>query len=66
MTVTLNDKTYGIAEGTTLAAFIATQGLKPEGIAVAINNTVVPKKKWADTVLSDGQELILIRAVSGG
>lgn len=66
MTITLNDKIYNLAEGTSLASFIAAQGLKPEGIAVAIGNTVIPKAKWNETILQENQELILIHAVSGG
>lgn len=66
MTVFLNDKEHEVAEGTTLAAFIDSLGLKPQGIAVAVNYEVVPKDKWAETLLSDRLELMLIHAVSGG
>ncbi|MDR0733455.1 MAG: sulfur carrier protein ThiS [Dysgonamonadaceae bacterium] len=66
MKIILNDKPYAIAENTTLAAFIAMLELKPEGIAIAINNHVVPKDRWAKTRLTDKMELTLIHAVSGG
>jgi sulfur carrier protein len=66
MTVLLNDKSYEVAEGTSLAAFIDSLGLKREGIAVAVDYEVVPKEQWAETILSDGLELMLIQAVSGG
>ena len=66
MTIKLNDKSYEVAEGTSLAAFIESMGLKPQGIAVAINYDVVPKDKWEETILSDKMELMLIQAVSGG
>ncbi|MDR0687850.1 MAG: sulfur carrier protein ThiS [Prevotellaceae bacterium] len=66
MTVILNDKPHEVAEGTSLAAFIENLGLKQRGIAVAINYEVVPKDRWAETILSDRTELMLIQAVSGG
>jgi sulfur carrier protein len=66
MTVFLNDKPYETAEGISLAAFIASLGLRPQGIAVAIHDEVVPKDRWTDTILSDRMELMLIHAVSGG
>ena len=66
MTIKLNDKSYEVAEGTSLAAFIESMGLKPQGIAVAINYDVVSKNKWEETILSDKMELMLIQAVSGG
>jgi sulfur carrier protein len=66
MTILLNDKPYEAAEGTSLATFIESLGLKREGIAVAVNYEVVPKDQWAETILSDRLELMLIQAVSGG
>ncbi|MDR0567392.1 MAG: sulfur carrier protein ThiS [Prevotellaceae bacterium] len=66
MTVLLNDKPYEVPEGTSLAAFIESLGLKREGIAVAIDYEVVPKDQWTKTMLSDQLELMLIQAVSGG
>lgn len=66
MKIQLNDKTFEVAEGITLAAFIEQAGYKPEGIAVAIQNTVVPKANWSTTVLVNDQKLLMIRAVSGG
>ncbi len=64
--VKLNDREYSVAEGTSLAAFIASLGMSPRGIAVAMEGRVIPKTEWDDTILSDAMELMLIHAVSGG
>ncbi|MDR3093515.1 MAG: sulfur carrier protein ThiS [Bacteroidales bacterium] len=66
MTVILNDKKYEVADSISLAAFIESLGLKPQGIAVAIGDEVVSKELWASTILSDKLEIMLIHAVSGG
>ena len=66
MEVILNDKTYTVKENTSLANFIESLGLKPEGIAIAVNYEVVPKEQWTKTILTDKMELMLIHAVSGG
>jgi sulfur carrier protein len=66
MEVILNDKSYEVKENTSLAGFVKSLGLKPEGIAIAINYEVVPKDQWAKTILTDKMELMLIHAVSGG
>lgn len=66
MKIILNDKNCEVAEGCNLSAFIAGQGLQPEGIAVAINYMVIPKKDWDTTILKENQEIMIIRAVSGG
>lgn len=66
MIIKLNEQSYEVKEGTSLATFIESIGLKPQGIAVAIDYEVVPKDKWVETILSDKLELMLIHAVSGG
>lgn len=66
MIVKLNDKAYEVEENTSLAAFIENLGLKPQGMAIAIDHKVVPRSKWTETILSDSLELMLIHAVSGG
>ena len=66
MEVILNDKSYSVKENTSIADFIEELGLKPEGIAIAINYEVVPKEQWAKTILTDKMELMLIHAASGG
>ena len=36
------------------------------GTAVAINEAIVPRSKWEETVLKDGDNVEIIRAVAGG
>jgi sulfur carrier protein len=36
------------------------------GVAVAVDGEVVPRGRWGATVLSDGQQVEVVRAVSGG
>ncbi|MCL2327418.1 MAG: sulfur carrier protein ThiS [Bacteroidetes bacterium] len=64
--ITLNDKVYKLAAHTSVANFIASLELPTKGIALAIDYEVIPKEQWADVQLSDGNELMLIHAVSGG
>ncbi|WP_336838424.1 MULTISPECIES: sulfur carrier protein ThiS [Sphingobacterium] len=37
-----------------------------QGVAVAINNKVIPKKDWATTPLKPHDQIILITASQGG
>jgi len=39
---------------------------KQTGIAVAINNTVIPKSNWNDQPLSHSDEILIISATQGG
>ncbi|MCD7973161.1 MAG: sulfur carrier protein ThiS [Candidatus Azobacteroides sp.] len=66
MKIQLNEKEYEVKEGCTLNTFMSNIGISPKGVAIAINNQVIPKEKWEATVLSDKTEIMLIHAVSGG
>jgi sulfur carrier protein len=41
-------------------------GSVSSGIAVAVNNEVVPRARWSETVLQDGDAVEIVRAVAGG
>ena len=43
----------------------ATDG-SPLGIAVAVNAVVVPRSRWGDAALTDGDEVEVLTAVQGG
>lgn len=51
-----------------LADLLAEHGFRAEtrGIAVAINGTVVPRSKWNETVLSDGDDIEIVKIMQGG
>lgn len=37
-----------------------------QGIAIAVNEQVIPKAEWATRLLQDKDEVLLIRATQGG
>lgn len=39
---------------------------KQNGIAFAINNSVVPRTEWETTVLSETDDILIITATQGG
>ncbi|MCM1532610.1 MAG: sulfur carrier protein ThiS [Bacteroides sp.] len=67
MNIFLNEKPLLIEEGTTLAGLMRSKNLLAQGgIALALNNSVVPKEKWEHTVLRENDMLLLIGASYGG
>ena len=38
----------------------------PQGVAVALNQMVVPRQNWRETLVSDGDEIEVLWASSGG
>ncbi len=39
---------------------------EPKGIAAALNDTIVPKSKWADTMINENDNVEIVHAVQGG
>jgi sulfur carrier protein len=50
----------------TLAALVETLGMKADRVAVELNLNIVPRDRWADTQLNDGDRLEIVHFVGGG
>ena len=67
MEIKLNDQSKTITESTTLYDIVFTQlGEKQNGVAVALNNTVIPKQNWQTTKLKSNDNILIIKATQGG
>jgi sulfur carrier protein len=49
-----------------LQSLAAELDLPATGVAVAVGNRMVPRTEWASTPLSEGADVVIIRAVCGG
>ncbi|GFG87678.1 sulfur carrier protein ThiS [Mycolicibacter algericus] len=65
MIINVNEKQVEVAEATTVAALLASMGYPDRGIAVAVDQAVLPRSRWA-TALRDGARLEVVTAVQGG
>ncbi|WP_445330656.1 sulfur carrier protein ThiS [Streptomyces sp. GSL17-111] len=66
MTIRVNGEERSEAAGTTLDALVATLTTAPSGVAAAVNETVVPRGRWATTALAEGDRVEVLTAVQGG
>lgn len=66
MKVFLNRTELALDESATLGELLAREGIPDKGIAVAVDNKVVPKTAWSTLRLHDGAAITVIRAVCGG
>ncbi len=64
--VTANGKTYEVAEGTTVAAFVRQRDLDPQFVVVEYNGEPLERARYEDVALAEGDRLELVRAVAGG
>lgn len=67
MQVTINKQNYQFNEHTSLETAIETLELKEtNGIALALNEEIIPRSEWQKTILFDEDKIIIIGAVAGG
>ena len=66
MTLEINGESKDFPDGATLAALIEQLGSKPDRVAVELNLEIVPRDKWKETVLRNGDRLEIVHFVGGG
>ncbi|HIU17533.1 MAG TPA: sulfur carrier protein ThiS [Candidatus Avidesulfovibrio excrementigallinarum] len=54
------------ASGLTVAALLEQEGFLHDRVAVERNGDIVPRARYADTVLQDGDSVEIVRFVGGG
>lgn len=64
--IRLNGEPRTVPAGTALAALIGELTSAPSGVAAAVNETVVPRGRWAETELHEGDRVEVLTAVQGG
>ena len=67
MNVFVNDKSYIVSEN--IALNILLEEIKisnTKGVAVAINNKVIPKTQWKDFIINEDDNILIIKATQGG
>lgn len=63
--VTINGEALDAA-GKTLAAYLSEAGYEQNRIAVERNGEIVPKARYGETLLREGDRVEVVRFVGGG
>jgi thiamine biosynthesis protein ThiS len=64
-----NEGEYAPASGEsslTIAGLISLLGMKSDRVAVELNRDIVPRDRWSETVLNEGDRLEVVHFVGGG
>jgi len=65
--VSINQKNYTLPETGTLADVLPMLEIRQaDGVAIALNEVVIPKGEWGKQVLEAGDRVFVIRATQGG
>ena len=66
MVINLNNNSINISKETSLQQILKEYHISSKGIAVAINNQIVPRNNWSNTFFNEQDQLTIITATQGG
>ncbi len=68
MNIKVNGESQNVKESITLLDFVTGRldGKEPKGIAVALNETIIHREKWQDTIVKENDAIEIVHAVQGG
>lgn len=66
MLIYFNQQPFSLTPPCTVAEFLAGQQQLRPGIAVAINQQVIPRSCWDTQPLNNGDTIMLFTAIAGG
>lgn len=66
MQIFVNDVAKEIPERSTIQSLVEVLGMKPAGLAIALDDAVVPRSQWPTTTLHSKARILLLTASQGG
>ncbi|EZH74859.1 hypothetical protein ATO12_08965 [Aquimarina atlantica] len=66
MTINVNNQSQSILENSSIKKLLEQLDILPNGIAIAINNEVISKEKWEQTMIENDDDIVIIKATQGG
>ena len=66
MKITINGEHQELHDGVTLSALVTVIGCGTKGVAIAVNEALVPRSAWAEHVLRSEDRVEVLKAAQGG
>ena len=66
LTVNGVPREFGLEPGAVLTAFVAELGFRPDRVALEQNGAIVPRTRWPETEVREGDRLEVVHFVGGG
>lgn len=66
MKIQVNNKEVEISQESTLVQLTEQLQLPAQGVAIAVNNKMIPRAEWEQFVLHENDRLVIIKAACGG
>ena len=66
MKIKVNNKETELTQGNNVASLAQQLELPQQGVAVALNNRMIPRGQWAEQEFKEGDSIVIIKAACGG
>ncbi|WP_298548480.1 sulfur carrier protein ThiS [uncultured Aquimarina sp.] len=66
MTININNQEQIVSENSSIVSLLEQLCLSKEGIAIAINNEIITKSNWSQTLIQGEDNITIIQATQGG
>ncbi len=66
MRIHVNEQVLELAENTNIEQLLVHLDKPLIGSAVAVNQDIISRSHWADTILNEGDNISLFQAIAGG
>ena len=66
ITISVNNQTKQISSSISIAQLLTELKQPNQGIAVAINQSIISKNSWTQEILNEGDDVLIIQATQGG
>ena len=66
MNIQLNGESHQLATALSLQQLIAEMDLADKRLAIELNREIVPRSRFSDTVLKEGDIIEIVHAIGGG
>ena len=66
MQIIVNDEAVHCEQFTSIASLLNTLKMDKPGVALALNQQILPRAQWEQQQLQDGDALLLFQAIAGG
>lgn len=60
------EREFDLPSPFTVTALVEKLGMKADRVAVELNRDIVPRDRWAETILKPGDRLEVVHFVGGG
>lgn len=66
MKIQINGESHEFEKALSVGELLAQLDYEMAGVAIAVNQTIIPQTDWAKAQLQDGDQVALFRAIAGG